>query len=132
MWILQGNEKTQEQLDAYKRRLLFVKDSPIKIITLASVLWRMIVKREHTYYETAPGQQSHQCDGHRARSVEDMYSVAKNYVKKEVTREDVEKAIEKLIKANLITQSFCSTINRRVHNTRSLTTKLAEFKKAMK
>jgi hypothetical protein len=131
MWNLSGNEKTQEQLDAYKRKLMFSKKSTIKTITLASVIWRMVFKQEHTYYTAENGTQSFQCNGGRSRSVEDMYSVAKNYVKN-VTREKVEIAIDKLMRGNLISQSFCSDIRRRVHSPLSLNVTLTKVKNILK
>jgi len=135
MWKLRGDEKTQEQLDAYVRKLKFKKSNDEakdkKTITLASVIWRMVFLQEPTYYTDEKGYQNHQCDGSRLRSVEDMYSVAKNYVKN-VTREKVEKAIEKLISAGYIEQSFCETVQRRVHTALKIKATLTDIKKVLK
>lgn len=132
MWTLKGNERNQEELDNYPKPMFFSKASTIKTISLASVMWRMIIKREDTYYRTGKGgNQEHQCTGTRSRSVEDIYSVAKNCVKG-ITREKVEIAIEKLIKADLIVQSYCGTIQRRVHCPKKLDAKLQDFKTALK
>ncbi len=135
MWDLKGNEKTQEQLDAYKRQMKFSKASDKeqkkKTITLASVIWRMIFKQDGTYYEYPNKSQNHQCSGERARSVEDMYSTAKSYVK-DITREKVEKAVDRLLSKNLITQHYCIDVLRRVHTPRNLKTTLQEIKDALK
>lgn len=134
MWNLSGNEKTQEQLDAYPRAMKFKKADDDakekKTISLASVIWRMVFLQEPTYYTAKHGSQTHQCAGTRARSVEDIYSTAKNYVKN-MTREKVEEAIDKLCNANLISQHFCDTVQRRVHTAANLKITLTEVKKAL-
>lgn len=135
MWQLKGNEKNQEQLDSYVRKLKFKKSNDDalkkKTITLSSVIWRIIFKQEPTYYCIDNNSQQLQCNTSRLRSVEDIYSVAKNYVK-DVTREKVEISMEKLISAGLITQSYCSTILRRVHTPQNLKTTLQEVKDVLK
>lgn len=134
MWNLSGNEKNQQQLDAYPRTMKFKKADDDakekKTITLASVIWRMVFLQEPTYYTAKDGSQTHQCAGTRARSVEDMYSTAKSYVK-DMTREKVEKAIDKLCAANLVSQHFCDTVQRRVHTAAKLKITLAEVKKVL-
>ncbi len=133
MWDLKGNEKSQKELDAYPRPMKFRKaeDSSLKkkTITLASVIWRMIFKQEDTCYIVK--NESHQCNGTRARSVEDIYSTAKSYVK-DITREKVEQAIDKLRTKGLIGQHFCDDVKRRVHTPQNLKTTLTEVKNALK
>lgn len=134
MWDLSGNEKTQEQLDAYKMKMKFSKEDDKalkkKTITLASVIWRMIFKQENTCYIYNKGENYH-CAGNKARSVEDIYSTAKTYVK-DITREKVEIAIDKLKNKNLISQNFCSDVRRRVHTPQNLKTTLQEIKDGLK
>lgn len=134
MWTLQGKEKTQAQLDAYEKKMKFRKgkDSELKkkTISLASVIWRMIFKQEETCW-IGEKAESHQCDGNRARSLEDMYSTAKSYVK-DITREKVEQAINKLRTKGLINQSYCPDVQRRVHTAQNLKTTLQEIKDALK
>lgn len=54
MWNLSGNEKTQEQLDAYPRAMKFKKADDDakekKTISLASVIWRMVFTRTYLLY----------------------------------------------------------------------------------
>ena len=136
MWILRLNEKTQEQLDDYPRAMKFATKNDQaqtkKTISLASVIWRLVIKQEPTYYKYEDGHETPQCGQAKRRSVEDIYSVAKFYMKKPASREQIERAMDILVAANYVSKIFCSVVKRRVHYPKNLQITLTQIKQALK
>ncbi len=129
--IRENNPTTiQKKLDTKLLPLDFGPEAKKNIKTLAEVIHRMICLKEKTWYIKPEGLtfQRHGC----RRSTEDIYQVAKKYVKN-LTLEKVAQSLRALETARLIYSGYCITVCRRVYMNNSVhTRKIEAIKKIVK
>jgi hypothetical protein len=96
---------------------------------LAELISRIIADKEETVYVLKDGSEKTQCTRGRCRSVEDVYRVAK-YYKPDITLKEVLLAVKSLY-GKYVSNHYCSTVRRIVHNSSSLYNKGDEFRKTI-
>lgn len=106
-------EQIQKRLD--KRKSLVVFKDDLEISDLSLLIKRLMVEHRPTVSLYKDGHKRYQCGEDHARTVEDCYIVAKSY-KPDITFEQVAKAVDLLVGANILQRSYCSTVRRDVHN----------------
>lgn len=104
--------KVLERLNSYKKGL-GLKSKPTDF---AELIYRLIFRNELTYYidretESVKGRQS----SGKARSVEDTYRIVKTYYPK-ATYNQVARLFYELVSKNILHSSYCTTVNKWVHN----------------
>lgn len=104
--------KIQRKIDKkYKMSVVFRLEHKIK--TLGDVIYVCVKKiNSETVYKEQPNRQ--QSYSGAQRSLEDIYRIAKSYIKG-VQYKDIVVAIDKLVHHNIVGRGYCSTIHKTVH-----------------
>lgn len=108
-------EKRQKKLDSLKLNIKFRATRQIE--SLVDIIWMCMkgydsyLTNTETYYE---GTSKTQCRGGAARSIDDIYRLAKAY-SISVSYSDLYKAIKLLKDNGCINQWYCSTVKKLVH-----------------
>lgn len=118
-------EEFEEKAPRWRRIKLSGTKKPAD---LAELVYNMTYQRQNTMYITRDGEKL-QCQGHRARSIEDYFRAAKFY-KKDITLKEVFDAVKKL-HGKSIRPSYCGTVRRFVHNVVSYSSVLSDYRQQM-
>lgn len=119
--VIQGNLNRRKfpvvLVDNQRKEIKHVKD-------LAEVVHKLLVKRYETFLRLEKGYKHH-CYAHRARSIQDLYLVAKNY-KHDLTYEQLYNIIQQIRTPNcsdrvkILNFGYCYTTRREVHSPMNL------------
>lgn len=115
--------------DLNKQSTLHFKEKPK---TLSEILYRLHCVKSGSYFKEPTFINGKEQNTGTARSVEDSYLLCKHYIPN-IKFSIVRKAMDKLVKENILDRSFCWTIYRRVHNPGIETKRnLKAFKESLK
>lgn len=137
------DEIKQKKLDQRKSKVVLgftarfypdkFEERKIKFEDLAELIYETMHKKTLTLSKYKNGSLRKQCDDSRARSIEDMYQVAKTYIPG-ITYEKVREAVVSLYSAGTkgrLAHHYCGTVKRIVHGPYNVTSTVHDVRKSL-